>query len=506
MQKARIIGSWVFVSVFAVILAMTPPALSAETVGGSFEQFVPWGSLVHAGTLPEGSRDASIHLSSDRDLDIQVYDDSYPVVGYPNGLINSADEITGEYAGVEIRYSGYNGDGTGPGNEFVIMEGTLDRDLDIYVYGYQSGNAFLEYEATVLDPAEDGQMTQLGELPEEALARSVTVLEDTAWVAADNNVYRLSLDGANEWRLVEEFPAPVSDVLVHPEQPEVIIASLGHTEELSTRPIHRSIDGGESWQTVEGDFGLGAGYWANVHELHFEPGSGWLLASGQGDSIAYSDDDGATWAWLHGSADSFGYPCVLGSIEVHPGEIYQGCEAGAFDVVDVYRVNLPDGERDAVIEWPEIDNRRPNVISSFESVTDEVFVGVEGGLLYVDAEDDWNWIYKHDGDGGEPGDELRYTYVNTVWVNPVDSDHLVFGGTSQVAGSQPELYETRDGGERVERIDWPDTLPRGEENYINGGAVTGEDGENFVFLLTTDKADGRGESEEARSWLILYEG
>lgn len=160
---------------------------------GSLEDHVPQGSRIHVGELSAGSLEAEIDLESEVDLDIQLYDGSSPVVGLPNRFINGLDEVTGEYAGAEIHYSGCSGDKTGDGNEFIEMDGILERDLDIYVYAYEGGVVSLEYESMPPNPSTDGELALVSELPEGQLAESVTVVDGTAWIGADQPLYTLDL-------------------------------------------------------------------------------------------------------------------------------------------------------------------------------------------------------------------------------------------------------------------------------------------------------------------------
>ncbi len=124
---------------------------SGECSGsGTFQQLVAKGDVVLVGDIPVGKRDIYIELRSDDDVDIQIYDTASgdPIVGwnigapigdYPN------DNLEYDYAGVHIEYSGYNGDGTGYGHEFIRMTGALDRELTMKAYGYRSGYATVNY-------------------------------------------------------------------------------------------------------------------------------------------------------------------------------------------------------------------------------------------------------------------------------------------------------------------------------------------------------------------------
>ena len=119
------------------------------TGSGSFTQDIMEGSIVTVGDLPAGLSDVYIHLESPDDIDIQLYDEETPIVGWNEGIVLSEDSgfATGEYAGVEIQYSGYHGEqrpGT-HGHEYIFLKGKLTRTLTLKVMGYAAGAANVSY-------------------------------------------------------------------------------------------------------------------------------------------------------------------------------------------------------------------------------------------------------------------------------------------------------------------------------------------------------------------------
>ena len=112
---------------------------------GSFVQGIAHQSTIEVGVLPQGKTDIRIDLISAKDVDIQLYDGSTPLVQWPSGELNGATEESMELGGMKITYSGYNGDGRNLGHEFITIEGTLDRDLTMKAFGYQSGTANVNY-------------------------------------------------------------------------------------------------------------------------------------------------------------------------------------------------------------------------------------------------------------------------------------------------------------------------------------------------------------------------
>lgn len=503
MKKAVFtIGCSIFLYGVLAVAGMSP--VTAATESGSFSAWVSSDQRAPAVELPAGADSIRIDLSAGSDLDIQLFDSRGMVVGYPSGQIGTAGDVEENYRDLVIRYSGYNGTDGNAGREYLEIEGPLPESMTVAMFGYQAGHGELAYQWQESDLNKVTPMELLAPLPEGVRAWDVTVLSERVYAGTDAGLYRCTLPCDNGWEKLAEFGGRVYSVWVHPDDDSLIIVSLSSTEELMDNPLHRSTDGGENWEAVGGIFGLGGGSYADAHEITFEPGTGELFVAGSGASIARSRDLGNTWEWVMGSADSFGYYCMLGVMPAVSGELYQGCEAAAFDIVDVYRHRLSDMSQSKVIEWPEIGNRRPNVMASFEQHSHRLFVGVEGGLLTIDSDDSWEWLYKAEDNGDGVDQGLYYTYVNTVWVDPVDADHVVFGGSAQEPDDGLELYETVDGGATVRRVPVPADLPLGDDTRIRAGDVAGPEDRDLVFVYTTDVKGGGGSSDQARSYLAIY--
>ena len=149
---------------FAVLLA--PAALFAGfdwggntcDGSGSFEQQIPHQSVVTVGEIPVGKTGVSIALRSDEDVDIQLYDKATgdPLVQWPDGALNGANVASTTYDGLTITYSGYNGDGTGLGHEYIRLTGTTNRTLVMKAFGYAAGYATVDYAWTGTQGCSDG--------------------------------------------------------------------------------------------------------------------------------------------------------------------------------------------------------------------------------------------------------------------------------------------------------------------------------------------------------------
>ncbi len=124
---------------------------SCEGGSGSFQQEIEyWDNdpekAVTVGTIPKDLKDIYISLDSDEDVDIRLYDvNGEKIVHWPNGILHGATKESKTYNGVNIEYSGYNGDGTGKGHEYIKIIGTTQNDFIMKAFGYKAGYAKVDY-------------------------------------------------------------------------------------------------------------------------------------------------------------------------------------------------------------------------------------------------------------------------------------------------------------------------------------------------------------------------
>ncbi len=117
-----------------------------EVGSGSFEQQIPYQAVTEIGEIPVNKVNVKIDLTSTKDIDIQLYDGDTAIVQWPNGLLNGPYAQSIEYQGMTIRWTGYNGDGTGLGNESIEIDGRLTRTLTMKAFGYAAGFAQVDYQ------------------------------------------------------------------------------------------------------------------------------------------------------------------------------------------------------------------------------------------------------------------------------------------------------------------------------------------------------------------------
>lgn len=116
---------------------------------GNFTKYVPRGDRVVIGTIPKGISNLSIDLSASQDLDIELYDGDFFVVGWKvdgqSAYIYHNAQVTGYYNGVSITWSGWDGVDGKFGNEFIRINGTTQNPFQMKVYGYKAGDVEVDY-------------------------------------------------------------------------------------------------------------------------------------------------------------------------------------------------------------------------------------------------------------------------------------------------------------------------------------------------------------------------
>lgn len=183
---------------------------------GSFEQQMQGGMRVLVGDIPAGLSGLEVRLAAGHaDVDLQLTSASAAeVVNWKGSIIWESSEVTKTWSGDSITYSGYNGDGTGLGNEVIRFNGENSNTYQIFAYGYAPGYASVTYTWTgqanctelSVSPSgsekfsqeiEQGEVVTFGELPA-GLADIYIRLDSTSDIdiqVYDGNISLVSRNG-----------------------------------------------------------------------------------------------------------------------------------------------------------------------------------------------------------------------------------------------------------------------------------------------------------------------
>ena len=120
---------------------------SGDTSGtGYFEKHVSSDEREYVGTIPAGVENFKVYLEATNDLDIELYNGNNDVVGWGDRFeISSGSKVTDTYRNDVITWSGWNGDGSGKGNEYIKISGTSMNEYKLYVFGFEEGKVEVSY-------------------------------------------------------------------------------------------------------------------------------------------------------------------------------------------------------------------------------------------------------------------------------------------------------------------------------------------------------------------------
>lgn len=128
-----------------------------ESGTGKFAQELKKGVSRLVGNIPANVRNIDINLTSSNDLDIQLFDEKGTAIisWKPQGLMSGMGVQSMDYHGMRITWSGYAGTMGNHGNEYIRINGTTSEMLIMKVYGYENGNAEVNYawgtESSIVD-------------------------------------------------------------------------------------------------------------------------------------------------------------------------------------------------------------------------------------------------------------------------------------------------------------------------------------------------------------------
>jgi hypothetical protein len=137
-----------------------------DSGSGTFSQAIEKNATVDVGVIPSGKKNLAVTLTCSTDVDIQIYDGNVAIVMWPSGILSGPGKQTTTYEGMKITYSGYNGDGTNYGHEYITIEGTVSKDLTMKAFGYKAGSAKVDYAWGLSDTAIAAYGSDSGDPPE----------------------------------------------------------------------------------------------------------------------------------------------------------------------------------------------------------------------------------------------------------------------------------------------------------------------------------------------------
>ncbi|WP_075343883.1 VPS10 domain-containing protein [Tenacibaculum agarivorans] len=241
-----------------------------------------------------------------------------------------------------------------------------------------------------------------------------------------NGVYK-SMDAGKTWtHLGLEKTRHISDVIIHPKNPDIIyVAAQGaQYDATEERGIYRSIDGGKTWKkvlfvnTVTGASSLTMDMtnprilYASMWQHRRYP---WIIESGGEHSGLYkSIDGGDTWTKMKiGLPKAFGKSGISVS-RANPERIFAVLEAEG-KKGGVYSSD------DAGKKWKQVNGNRVNIARSWYYM--EIFADPQNeNVVYV-----LNAPVMKSIDGGKTFSNIPVPHGDNhhLWINPYDNNNLI---------------------------------------------------------------------------------
>ncbi len=269
-------------------------------------------------------------------------------------------------------------------------------------------------------------------------------------VSYGDGVYK-SVDGGRSWQNVGlKASEHIGKILIDPRNTDVVYVAA-HGPLFSSggdRGLYKTTDGGKTWNRI-----LDGGEWAGVADVVMHPGnpdillaSTWqkarrqwgYIAGGPQSSLQRSTDGGATWTRVHSGLPSE----ELGRI---------GLVISPADPDVVYAIVEAANARGGF--YRSTDNG-----VSWQRMGDHTTIGLFYQELFADPAN-VNRVYSMDvrtmitDDGGRTfralGEQNKHVDNHAMWIDPDDTEHLIIG-------CDGGLYETWDGGQTY---DWFQNLP-----------------------------------------------
>ncbi len=241
-----------------------------------------------------------------------------------------------------------------------------------------------------------------------------------------DGVYK-SIDGGETWaHMGLRDSHHVGRIVIHPTNPDIIyVAALGHLWGPNTeRGLFRTRDGGRTWDRVlyiDADTGvvdvaMGADGRTIFAAAYQRRRRGWgFVGGGPGSGLHRSLDGGTTWQKLSGGLPDGN----VGRIGVDISRSHQGI---VYAVVEHKQGGIFRSE-DSGTTWTRQNalNQRPSYYSQIRiDPTNPNKLWKLASTLFVSIDAGRNWS------NDKTGDRIHVDH-HALWINPRDADHLILG-------------------------------------------------------------------------------
>lgn len=276
--------------------------------------------------------------------------------------------------------------------------------------------------------------------------------DNHVFVATSDGVWKINLT-SKAWSRAGLEGKGITAIYKHPAIAGKFFAGVFSDGSASFKTLYISNDGGITWNAGNNlIFDSSQNYYENYVCFAARPNNpDQIYANLDGGAmIAVSTDGGLNWVRKNNESGSyFGYQSNIVFLPTDPNTIYQGSEnplddawLGKYDINSIHPELLSNFSKISdMFSW---GNRRPTELQTHSYTGNYIYVGQEGALSKVMGKTN-KFIFKAEG-GNFP-----YSYIYAIWIDPENTNHLLFGG-AQNGGTEMNLYETYNEGTTVKRF------------------------------------------------------
>jgi photosystem II stability/assembly factor-like uncharacterized protein len=282
-----------------------------------------------------------------------------------------------------------------------------------------------------------------------------------------------SFDKGETWNKVQESSCPfeILNLVIHPMDPQALIATSWFTEGCGDSGIYRSEDGGKTWEYSELEQGARV---EPAHLLVIDNRSGSIVYTTantveDGERLFISTDGGHSW-----NRSELNDSCT--ALTIHPeDELVAYCATRSDQLLKTY---------DAGRTWQELTMPETAIIKIIvfrATEYDTLFIGGQG--LFISTDDGYSWVERSDGLGNAyiqlAFDPFESSSIYSVETSDSGGGHLPFPGPE---GDQSWDLITGDGGMIAFDADQRN-IYRLEDRYGGGGLLISPDrGETWAHV------------------------
>jgi len=285
-----------------------------------------------------------------------------------------------------------------------------------------------------------------------------------------------SEDAGASWSPVHDFlgSLAISSFAHDAGNPSIIYAGTSEYYYTGTQGIGilKSIDDGRSWQRLPATDPLASNNWTYVMRVAAHPTAPGVVLAGTWTGALRSADSGATWTKVFSRAAFDGRFTIVLDVRfdfVDPNQVLLGLEDSAVAYSD-----------DAGFTWTKVQIA-PAVNKRGTGRVELAFARTVSGLAYASVDRNGGEVWKSSDAGhtwtlaSTPGHLYGDNSVNAIWVDPVNAQHVIVGGT--------DLWRSVDGAQTFLRISewqqWPTSAHADQHAIV---AEPGYDGASNTHL------------------------